>query len=93
VSGFVGSRYELTATKAEYWHRFCGCGAESLVAIYTAHRMEAQGFVRHYHKSPRVLLLSRSDLTATGGADVLYAAVAGIRKWPEPERRVSGVAG
>ncbi len=84
VSGFVrGPRFDLTWTKALYWHRFCDCGAETLVSIYTAHLQE-QGYVRHYHSSVSVLSLSRADLTPANGTEDLYAAVAGTRKRPLP---------
>ncbi len=76
MSGFVlGPRFDLTWTKAMYWHRLCSCGADTLVEIYTEH-LAQEGYVRHYHKSHAVLALSRSDLTPDNGTDALYAAVA-----------------
>lgn len=44
MSGFTGrDAFDLDATKALYWHRFCRCGASSLDAIVRRH-LEPAGF-------------------------------------------------
>ncbi len=54
--------YDLTYTKAAYWHRFCQCGlvdsaTDFLLALYAVH-LEPVGFGRAYSSSAQVLALT-----------------------------------
>jgi hypothetical protein len=67
--------FDLTATKAEYWHRHCGCQALEMEDIYRAH-LEPAGFVRHPAPSPHMLRLTGPGI-AEGSTDPLYRACVG----------------
>lgn len=73
VSGFVGQAYDLTATKALYWHRTRGaCGCQTLSQIVGAHL-----------GAFRVVVWGRHHVRLTGpglrdgSTDVLFQAVSG----------------
>ena len=58
--------FELTYTKARYWHRRCGCGAATLDELWTRH-LEPAGFELVPHQSASVLALAREDLRFESG--------------------------
>jgi hypothetical protein len=80
VSGFSRSRpgvFDLTATKADYWHRSQPCACPDLDAIYLEH-LEPAGFERHDAPSPYVLRLTGPGLSERN-TSALYEAVSGRR--------------
>jgi hypothetical protein len=92
------ARFDLTASKAEWWHRNCACGipvsaSDFLVALYEAH-LRPRGFVRHYHGSAAVLALSW-PYSATGPgtaaeAAVLAAALGSLPEWSSGPQSLRG---
>lgn len=76
MSGFVGGgAYELTATKAEYWHRFCRCGRRTPAEIIRGHVVPA-GFDARPGRGGRFWRITGPGLE-DGNTNALYMAVSG----------------
>jgi hypothetical protein len=76
VSGFDcgRGRYSLTATKADYWHGDCACGASTLAQIVAQHAVPAGFSV--VRRGTAHAVLSGPGL-AQESTEELYAAVTG----------------
>ena len=85
MSGFSrGGWVDLTATKAEYWHRRCPVHHDQVLdldELWKAH-LEPAGFTRHEAPSPYMLRLTGPGIDR-GSTDPLYQALtsANARSW------------
>lgn len=77
MSGFHrGGWFDLTATKAEYWHRSCPDHHDQVLELedlWQVH-LEPAGFVRHDAPSPYMLRLTGPGIDR-GSTDHLYKAL------------------
>jgi hypothetical protein len=99
VSGFSATRpgvFDLTHTKAVYWHRSQPeCACDDLDAIYATH-LEPAGFQRQPAPSPALLRLTGPGI-AQGHSTRVYEAISGRRShypqgapWERRNRRGGG---